>query len=500
MVAAPPSRNSPCPCGSGRRGKHCCFRLGEAQPASSGAPPRSSTIAQTIEPVAARTKHRALDAQLAGQFPQALHLYETALAQTPTDFDALHMRAVTLYQMGCFEEARAAFAMLLRVHNDVPAAAWKNAGLVLGNLLGMPDDTDNAALRNRYAAWQHEVGRALGNHANVTANAATHNARIAVVIASYNHARYIDAAIESVFAQTRLPRELIVIDDGSSDDTVNVAKAALSRAPHGIEVKLIARENRGAATSFNEAIDAASSDWIAPLNSDDAFSTTRIETLSNTIAPLARFGVEWMFGGVRFIDAVGTELAPTSSARAIGIWQAHNSFRMADGVGLSLLRANCTVSTGNHFFKKTLWQQLGGYRELRYNHDWDFALRAACLSEPVFVDRAHYLYRLHESNTIAESASRPMQEAYALIHSFLNDARIRIVNPFAPVEPCWRKLFWAMLAGAGQLEHLSSPQWQRIAAFLAANDPIVAQTRPLSAPRDILTSQPQSNVAVAIHA
>jgi glycosyltransferase involved in cell wall biosynthesis len=466
MVAVPSSRNSPCPCGSGRRGKQCCFRIGDAS-----------------------AKHRALEAQIAGRFPQALAMYEKALAQSPDDFDALHMRAVTLYQMGCFEEAREAFATLLLFHQDLPPAAWKNAGLVLSNLLCSPDDEDNAALRSRYAAWQDEVRCALGNHAATASHAVVRDAQVAVVIASYNHARFIGNAIDSVFAQTRLPSELIVVDDGSSDDTVEAAKSALARAPNGINVKLIARENRGAATSFNEAIEVASCEWIAPLNSDDAFSATRIEALTRAIAPLTRFGIEWMFGGVRLINANGNPIAPSDNERAFAIWQAHNSFRMAEGVGLSLLRANCTVSTGNHFFKKSLWRQLGGYRELRYNHDWDFALRAACVSEPVFIEGADYVYRLHESNTITESTSRPIQEAFSLIHSFLNDDRIRIVNPFAPAEPCWRKLFWSILAGAGQLEHLSDAQWQRMAHLLGGANASNATSQALVA-ADTLRSSP----------
>jgi glycosyltransferase involved in cell wall biosynthesis len=500
MPVAPSSRNASCPCGSGRRGKHCCFRLGNPPLNSSGDLAHSAVTVRMMGSVANSAKHRALDAQLAEQFPQALQLYETALAETPEDFDALHMRAVTLYQMGCFEEARAAFATLMRFHRSLPSAAWKNAGLVLSNLLSTADDEDNAALRNCYAAWQRELRAALRDHLSTATAAATSNARIAVVIASYNHAHFVATAIESVFAQTRLPDELIVVDDGSSDGTVEAAQAALARAPDGIDVKLIARENRGAASSFNEAIEAANSDWIAPLNSDDAFSTTRIESLASAIAPLSRFGVEWMFGGVRFINAKGAEIAPTASDRALAIWQAHNSFRMADGVSLSLLRANCTVSTGNQFFKKALWQEVGGYRELRYNHDWDFALRAACISEPVFIERADYLYRLHESNTITESAVQPMQEAFALIHAFLNDDRIRIVNPFAPAEQCWRKLFWAMLAGAGQLEHLSASQWHRIALFVSEKTPAQTPATAITRALDDETSSLTPIIAAPIHA
>jgi glycosyltransferase involved in cell wall biosynthesis len=462
MNAIAPSRNALCACGSGRRAKHCCARL----IASSESLARSRTHENQVA-AAIQAKHAALDAQLANDLSRALDLYEQALITLPHDCDALHMRAVTLYQMGCLEEARSAFAALLEAHPEIPLVAWKNLGLTLSSLLYTPDDSDNTALRNRYANWHGEVREALETSHSLDVA----RPRVAVVVASYNHERFIEAALASVFTQTQLPDELIVIDDGSTDGSLEVVRRILEAAPLSMRTRLIARENRGAAATFNEAIAFCDCDWIAPLNSDDRLAPMRIEQMTRAAQRLAPFNVQWMFGGIRFIDANGDFLAPTANPRAIGIWQAHNSFRMSDGVGLSLLRANCTVSTGNQFFRRSLWQRIGGYRELRYNHDWDFALRATCISEPVFIDDAEYHYRLHESNTIAESATRPLDEAYALVRAFLNDANHAFENPFAPSEQRWGKLFWATLAGSGQLEFLSARHWQTLARCLRSPNP-----------------------------
>ncbi|HIJ67657.1 MAG TPA: glycosyltransferase family 2 protein [Planctomycetes bacterium] len=86
---------------------------------------------------------------------------------------------------------------------------------------------------------------------------------IGVVIPAYNSASHIRRAIDSVLAQTRLPDEIIVADDGSTDNTADIVEG------YGAAVKLIRRPNAGASVARNTAINAVSSNWIAFLDSDD---------------------------------------------------------------------------------------------------------------------------------------------------------------------------------------------------------------------------------------
>ena len=99
--------------------------------------------------------------------------------------------------------------------------------------------------------------------------------RIAVIIPVYNHARYIGEALESVLGQTRPPDRVIVIDDGSKDDSVAVMQPFKER---GVEV--FARENRGAHETINELVRLAAKDceWVSVLNSDDRYLPRRMET------------------------------------------------------------------------------------------------------------------------------------------------------------------------------------------------------------------------------
>ena len=86
---------------------------------------------------------------------------------------------------------------------------------------------------------------------------------VSVVIPAYNAQDHIARAIDSVLAQTLLPEQIIVVDDGSGDNTSEVVKA------YGEKVTYIHQENSGAGATRNTGIEAASSEWIAFLDSDD---------------------------------------------------------------------------------------------------------------------------------------------------------------------------------------------------------------------------------------
>ncbi len=91
--------------------------------------------------------------------------------------------------------------------------------------------------------------------------------RIAAVIPAYNAERIVAAAIESLQRQTVPPAEIIVVDDGSQDDTSAVATRAGAR--------VIRQENRGPAAARNRGIAATTAEWIALLDADDVSYRTR---------------------------------------------------------------------------------------------------------------------------------------------------------------------------------------------------------------------------------
>src|SRR5579872_1076528 len=93
---------------------------------------------------------------------------------------------------------------------------------------------------------------------------------VSVVVASYNHAPYLRACIESVLNQTLVPREIIVVDDGSSDGSREILES------FGTALQPLFQQNRGTYAALNAGIHAASGDWIAIHNSDDLWEPEKL--------------------------------------------------------------------------------------------------------------------------------------------------------------------------------------------------------------------------------
>jgi len=94
--------------------------------------------------------------------------------------------------------------------------------------------------------------------------------KISVVIPGYNVERYIKRAIDSVLAQTCPAHEIIVVDDGSTDNTAEIIKT------YGSKIRCIYQKNAGVSVARNTGIEAATGDWIAFLDADDEWLPQRL--------------------------------------------------------------------------------------------------------------------------------------------------------------------------------------------------------------------------------
>ncbi|MFN3629857.1 MAG: glycosyltransferase, partial [Casimicrobiaceae bacterium] len=385
----PASRNAPCPCGSGRRYKECHGALG--RPASSPAP-NADALA-----------HAGLAAQQARRLDEAESLYRQALALRPDFPDVLHMLGVVRMERGDPAEA---IGLILRALEQM---AWQfpeamhNLGLALGRALAGDGALDFGLgeIGRRYRSEGVQGGRAA---------AGPTRPRVSVLVPCFNHARFIEGALDSVFAQTYPEIEIIAIDDGSRDDTPNRLAAIAARAPRPMRV--ICRDNRGAAATLNEAAGLARGEWLQPLNSDDRLPPDRIERMVEAVA--AR-GHSWGFGRVRTIDAQGEPIDPLSDARVFAFVCSQSEIGFAETVGECFLTRNAAISSGNLFISRALFERVGGFGHERWHHDWRFCLEAVFEAEPQYVQDAGYDFRLLESNPIAEARVARLAEVAQML-------------------------------------------------------------------------------------
>ena len=103
--------------------------------------------------------------------------------------------------------------------------------------------------------------------------------QVSVVIPAYNAGDFIQATLATVAAQTIMPREVIVVDDGSSDNTCAVVEA-FSHANPQLRLCLLREPHRGPGASRNAGVQAASGSWIAFLDSDDLWAPQKLERMA----------------------------------------------------------------------------------------------------------------------------------------------------------------------------------------------------------------------------
>lgn len=224
---------------------------------------------------------------------------------------------------------------------------------------------------------------------------------VSVIIPSFNHEAFVGNAVESVLRQTHTELELIIVDDGSSDRSCRYF-----RRLKDIRVRLFENENMGAHAAINFGLAQANGNWLAILNSDDIYHVNRIETVLDRLrSQRCHFGASW----IELIDG---------RDRVIGVkrgWETHlpswapPAAESSDFVE-NLQVTNFISTTSNMLFSREVYEQVGGMRNLRFVHDWDFSLRVAERFSCLLVPQPLVKYRIHSANTIRTDQAAMMYE------------------------------------------------------------------------------------------
>lgn len=224
----------------------------------------------------------------------------------------------------------------------------------------------------------------------------------AIVIPAYNRERFIGPAIESALSQTVPADEIIVVDDGSTDRTAQVARS------YGSQVAVLSIENNGAGPSRprNVAIAAARSSYITLLDSDDLLDESVIERhrkivtahpgagliCANYYTAVLRRGV---IERTAQNDAIVVRRLPKES---IG----DRTYLIRSHVAYpAYCRANF-IKTPATTFPKVVWNDVGGYDEtLRTSNDYDFFIRVLSRYDVVYIDLPLHTIVHHTENISA---------------------------------------------------------------------------------------------------
>jgi glycosyltransferase involved in cell wall biosynthesis len=221
---------------------------------------------------------------------------------------------------------------------------------------------------------------------------------VSVVIPSYNHRKFLPAAVESILGQTHAQLELIVVDDGSTDGSREYLRALSDP-----RCTLVEQPNAGAHAAINRGLALARGKVLAILNSDDIFHPSRIEACLRT---LDAGGCDLVATWLEVIDEAGAVLGVKQGWSNMLPWPVKHAGGSIGDLGefaTNLLLTNFVSTTSNVVFTRRLYERIGGMRNLRFAHDWDFLLRAAHEFRCELIAQPLLQYRIHPANTISSN-------------------------------------------------------------------------------------------------
>lgn len=172
---------------------------------------------------------------------------------------------------------------------------------------------------------------------------------ISVILPTFERGHLLPRSIASVLAQTFRDWELVVIDDGSTDNTAQVVRAWSKKTPW---IRYIHQDNQGVGAARNRGIAHARGHYIACLDSDDEYLPNHLESRLDL---LHRHGLDLVQGGVRVLGKEWT----------VDFFNPHQLVRLSD----------CIIG-GSLFGKRDVFLALGGFGDLNYGEDLDFWTRA----------------------------------------------------------------------------------------------------------------------------
>lgn len=256
---------------------------------------------------------------------------------------------------------------------------------------------------------------------------------ISVIIPNYNYARYLPQAIDSALAQTYSNVEIVVVDNSSNDNSLEVLQS------YGDRIRWFQQPNQGVSGSRNRAIKESRGEFVAILDADDVWLP---EKLARQMELLSNPRVGMVYCGLQLVDADGQPLE-----KEINGLRGHVLKKLA------LLEAPGVPACGSSsLIRRECFDKVGLFdRELSISADWDMWRRIACHYEIEIVREPLVLYRQHGSamHLKIDVFERDMLHAFATM--FRDPAAVEI---HGLRRHCYANLY-SMLSGS----HFHAGHW-----------------------------------------
>lgn len=261
--------------------------------------------------------------------------------------------------------------------------------------------------------------------------------QVSVIIPAYNGDRYLAEAIDSVLAQTDSNYEIIVVDDGSTDDTARVVRQ------YGDRLKYFHQKNQGVAASRNLGLAAARGNYIAFLDQDDFFLPHKLATQFALLEENSALGM--VNSGWEIVDEAG------SARSAVRPWQQIPQLTSAN---LIIWKP---VFLGAMLFRRSWLERTGGFdTSLSQTPDVDLVMRLAMLGCPaVWVEQTTVKYRQHDANA-SKNTRLQARELKNITRRFFNRPDLPADLKSLEFPSLYQSLVWSAwrLHQTGQIEEM----------------------------------------------
>lgn len=236
-------------------------------------------------------------------------------------------------------------------------------------------------------------------HVKAAANIATtihmQSKSVQIVLATYNGARYLPAQLDSIFAQQAYFSEILISDDGSKDNTLEVIEQYTNRYPGKIKVVPKKAGQKGAASNFSNLLEWSTADYVLLCDQDDVWDEDKINSMTARIRALeAQYSAEKPLLVHSDLRVVDDQLRQISGS----LFDYQNLDKHSSSLTDCLCQnsvTGCTVIVNRALIRMAL-----PVAPQAVMHDWWLALVAAAFGRIEFVDKPYISYRQHASNTL----------------------------------------------------------------------------------------------------
>ena len=213
------------------------------------------------------------------------------------------------------------------------------------------------------------------------------NSEVFVLVPSYNHAPFIERCLKSIIKQTLPPKKLLVIDDGSRDESTKIIERVLRECPFDSE--LVARENRGLCATLNEGFERSSGEFFAYIGSDDVWLPPFLEERAKLLSQ--RKSAVLGYGHAYFISAAD-EITNCSALHR------ENWANYPDGDARPMLLQGLAPISSTVFYRRAALEKVRWNEQARLE-DYEMYLKLAPLGDFAFDPQILSAWREHGYNT-----------------------------------------------------------------------------------------------------